>query len=82
MNKITSKDNIDTIIKELEEIVGKENIIKNPDKINFFSSDIFYEPSEKLNLVVSPSTSQQVAKSIKLITENNLAVIPRGGGMS
>jgi len=76
-NKITPK-----IREELEEIVGRRNMIFESDMIldyshdEFSLSDIAREPE----IVIKPGKVEEVAAVLRLASERMIPVTPRGGG--
>ena len=82
MKHQNTDDNKKSLMFELNNIVNKDDIIEDPDELEFYSSDIFYKSSISASLVVIPRSPEQVASVIKLITSFDIPVIPRGGGMS
>ena len=74
-NKIDSK-----VLQKLIDISGKEFVLTDSDSIEKFSKDEtedFVFPPE---VVVKPSTAEQISDILKLANENLIPVIPRGGG--
>jgi glycolate oxidase len=71
----------DRIVLELEKIVGKKNVILDPEKKidyshdEFSLSDIAREP----DVVVKPQSTQEVSRILLLANENKIPVTPRGG---
>jgi FAD/FMN-containing dehydrogenase len=65
----------------LKQVLGAENVLSDPDDLEFYSTDI-YQRRSIAELVVRPHTIEQVAEATRLCTENDRAVIPRGGGLS
>lgn len=67
-----------SIINEISEIVGKENVISGAD-----SSDYLVDQRKKLFgkalAVVKPGNTQEVAKVVKASIKHQVAVIPQGG---
>lgn len=70
------------IINELEEIVGKKNVITDKDKMEPYSHD--ETPTEQLNhmpeVVVTPGSTEEVAEIVKLANRELIPVTPRGAG--
>jgi len=77
------------ILFELEDIVGRENIIKNKVDLDTYTCDVcaisrFWvdrgEEPPKPNCVVFPQNSEQVSEIVKLANVYKIPIIPRGGG--
>jgi len=76
-NKVT-----DLIIKELQEIIGKANVIIDEEKMEMYSHD---ETSDKLwekmpEVVVKPANAQEISEIVKLANRELIPITPRGGG--
>ncbi len=68
-----------TIVKQIRNIVGKENVFEDKETRICYSYDatnIKYLP----DLVVYPRTREQIAAILKLANEARFPVIPRGAG--
>ncbi|MFH1432740.1 MAG: FAD-binding oxidoreductase [archaeon] len=68
-------------LKELEKIVGKENISEQPTDLLIYS----YDSSQlkgTATAVIWPTTSEHVQKIIRYANKNNIPLTPRGGGTS
>jgi glycolate oxidase len=68
-------------LKELEKIVGRENIIVDPERMQDYSHDEFSlrEIGHLPEVVVKPKTRDQVAAILKLANARKIPVTPRGG---
>jgi glycolate oxidase len=70
-----------TIIKHLEEIVGKGNVLTKKADLVTYSYDATADmPSQLPDVVVMPSTTAEVQKIVLLAKEKKLAIYPRGAG--
>ena len=72
------------VIKVLERIVGKENVITDREKIENYLLDetpsiIRPKPAAKL-VLVKPASTREVSEILKFANENKIPVYPRGGG--
>ena len=75
-NPVTKK-----IIDELIEIVGKKNVISDNEKMEAYSHD--ETPPQYAHMpdvVVTPRTSEEIAKIVKLANLELIPITPRGGG--
>ena len=68
------------VIKALREIVGEENVIVDPEKVEPYGADAVKEkfPPEA---VVFPATTEEMAAVIKLANEHLFPITARGGGV-
>ena len=74
-NKITQE-----IIDELTEILGKKNVILDKEKMETYSHD--ETPVEQYanmpEVVVTPTTAEQIAEIVKLANSELIPITPRG----
>ena len=49
---------------------------------DYYANDIFWQPGIRPLAVVMPTSAEDAATAVRLATENSIAVVPRGGGMS
>lgn len=70
------------IIKTIEKITGKSNIISDIEGVYGYSFDCAHVSFSKENpcIVVFPKTTMQVSEIVKLANEKNIPIIPRGAG--
>jgi FAD/FMN-containing dehydrogenase len=69
-------------IGALTALVGPGNVIVDKDELTFYSTDVYRRAAVDAELVVRPGTVDELAAVVRLCTEQGLAVIPRGGGLS
>ena len=67
-------------IERLIEICGKENVLVGKDIHEDYSRDELAGIREYPEVVVLPTTTQQVSEILKLANDGNIAVTPRGQG--
>lgn len=76
-NKITRE-----IIDELIEIIGRKNVISDQEKMEAYSHD--ETPAEQYasmpEVVVTPTTAEQIAAIVKLANRKLIPITPRGAG--
>ena len=76
-NKITQE-----IIDELTEILGKKNVILDKEKMETYSHD--ETPVEQYasmpEVVVTPTTTEQISEIVKLANRELIPITPRGAG--
>jgi glycolate oxidase len=67
---------------ELESIVGKRNVITDPEKLESYSHD--ETPAEQYGhmpeVVVRPGSTEEVARIVKLANRERIPITPRGAG--
>ena len=70
------------MIKELEKIVGKDNILTAKEELKVYSKDATHYIGEVKTpvAVVFPTTTNEVSKILKLCNETKTNVITRGAG--
>lgn len=68
------------VVRELQDIVGKDNIITDEQLMEAYSHDetpgLKYIPG----IVVKPETAEQISEIMKLANSEKVPVTPRGGG--
>ncbi len=69
------------VINNIKQIVGAENASDDLAQRELFSQDIWAQ-GETADFVISPKSTEQLAESIKYAARENIALNPRGGGMS
>lgn len=69
------------ILDEIEKIVGRKNMIVDPEKMVDYSHDEFSLPdiAREPELVVKPENVEDVASILKLANREMIPVTPRGG---
>jgi len=74
-------DMLDTkIISQLQKIVGKEAVLTAKEDLNAYSYDGTTTWAHLPDVVVLPTTAEQVSQILKLADENRVPVTPRGAG--
>ena len=70
----------ESVLSRLREIVGDENVLVDPDRMEPYAQDAIKEkfPPEA---VVLPRTTEQIAEILKLANQANFPVTARGGGV-
>jgi glycolate oxidase len=69
------------IAEKLEKIVGRENLVLDPDKMLDYSHDEFSltEIARMPELVVKPRSTEEVSEILRLADRERIPVTPRGG---
>jgi glycolate oxidase len=68
-----------SVIEELRRIVGRESVIDSANDLRIFERDASIEGALP-DAVVLASTTEQVARVIKLAANHKIPVVPRGAG--
>jgi glycolate oxidase len=68
------------LLRELESIVGKENVLTTPESLKAYSYDGTTSWIHEPDVVVFPTTAEAVSSIMKLANREKIPVTPRGGG--
>jgi len=82
MDQIAPPPPADHIEAALKTLLGPANVATQPAELAFYSSDVYRRADIDATLVLSPGTVEELGRAVALCTENGIAVIPRGGGLS
>jgi glycolate oxidase len=69
-----------SIIEELRGVAGVENVITDPDAMENYAHDETPLYHSTPDVVVKPSSTEQISKIMQIAYEKNIPVTPRGGG--
>lgn len=67
-------------IAQLTSIVGEANIIHQPDDLRVYECDAFVAAKRRPEVVVLPTSSEQVAAVVRYAAQHEIPVVPRGAG--
>lgn len=70
----------ESVIGELEKIVGKENVLTSKEALRAYSYDGTTTWIHEPDVVVFPTTTQQISAILKMANTEKIPVTPRGGG--
>jgi glycolate oxidase len=70
------------LIDRLRSIVGGENLLHDPDQLLVYECDGYVVEKRVPDVVVFPTTTEQVVAVVKLCNELNVPFVPRGAGTS
>ncbi len=73
---------MDAIYKKLLDIVGEDYVSNQNEELFTYSKDLGTSDPKWPDYVVAPKTTEEVSRIVKLANEENLAVVPLGGGLS
>ena len=68
------------LVRELESIVGKQNVLTSPESLKAYSYDGTTSWIHEPDVVVFPTTAEEVSRIMKLANKEKIPVTPRGGG--
>ncbi|HOC45840.1 MAG TPA: FAD-binding oxidoreductase, partial [Syntrophorhabdaceae bacterium] len=70
----------ESVISELQKIVGKDNVLTAPEALKAYSYDGTTSWIHEPDVVVFPTTTDEVSRIMKLANAEKIPVTPRGGG--
>ncbi len=70
------------LIKGLESIVGSPSVLTDDESRKYYSTDLSFQPGEVALAVLVPQDIETFAKAVKYCHDHDVALVPRGGGMS
>ena len=70
----------EAIVAELQNIVGKENVLTTPEALKAYSYDGTTSWQHDPEVVVFPTSTEEISKVLKLANNERIPVTPRGGG--
>ncbi|MDA0369416.1 MAG: FAD-binding oxidoreductase [Proteobacteria bacterium] len=69
-------------LNAMSDVVGSEHVRRDSESCRYFSSDLFFEPPVLPIAVVSPATRDDVVRIVQIASNENVSIVPRGGGLS
>ena len=70
----------DEILSKLKEIIGEEFVFTDEENLKLYSRDYTEDLSFKPEVILKPSTTEQISLILKLANKFKIPVVPRGGG--
>ncbi|GAH86432.1 unnamed protein product, partial [marine sediment metagenome] len=70
------------ILKELEDIVGKDFASNRSEDLYIYSQDPGASIPRPADFVVMPNTSKEVQDIMKLANREKVPIVPMGGGLT
>ncbi|MDB5340807.1 MAG: putative FAD-linked oxidoreductase, partial [Planctomycetaceae bacterium] len=70
------------VLRRLREIVGAENLLSQREELLVYECDGYTIEKQVPDVVVFPTTTEQIVQIVKLCNELQLPFIPRGAGTS
>jgi glycolate oxidase len=87
MSILSKAKNKEKILKDLEKIVGEENIVYTDEDLFVYSYDAYSDPfldneisTSRADIIVRVEDKKQVSEIVKYANENKIPIIPRGAG--
>lgn len=68
------------LLSELQSITGEDGVLSHPDDLMVYECDAFVAAKQRPEVVVFPTSTEQVSQFVKFARANNLIVVPRGAG--
>ncbi|HMA67687.1 MAG TPA: FAD-binding oxidoreductase [Desulfosalsimonadaceae bacterium] len=73
---------MDSIYKALADIVGEDFVSDRTEELFTYSKDLGTSEPQWPDYVAAPKTAEEVSRIVRFANEENLAVVPLGGGLS
>jgi len=71
---------VDSLIQNLQSIVGKDNVLSEPDELLVYECDGLPHHKHRPRAVVFPSSTEQTADVMRALARHQVAFTPRGAG--
>lgn len=68
------------LLSQLQSIVGAGGVLSDADDLMVYECDAFVAAKRRPEIVVFPTTTEQVCELVKFANANDLVVVPRGAG--
>ncbi len=72
----------DEILRNLEEIVGKDFASNKPEDLFIYSQDPGASEPRPVDFIVMPKTTEEVQEIMKLANKETIPLVPMGGGLT
>jgi glycolate oxidase len=69
-----------TLLQELQSLLGKGGVIAGPEELMVYECDAYVAAKQRPQVVVFPTSTQQVADVVKCANRHRVTVVPRGAG--
>lgn len=70
------------ILDTLRQILGTERLLADEASRAYYANDIFWQPGIPPLAIAMPESAEEVASVVSAAAAANVAIVPRGGGMS
>ena len=71
---------MDQLIKNLRAIVGRENVLSEPDELLVYECDGLPQHKHPPRAVVFPTSTEETSEVLKLLAQEKVSFAPRGAG--
>ena len=71
-----------TLLDRLKQVVGPEGILSSPSELVVYECDGYTIEKNKPDVVVFPTSTEQIVRIVKICNEENVPFLPRGAGTS
>lgn len=68
------------LVRNLRSLIGSRGVVDDPDALITYNADGCVMDRHEPDVVVLPYTTEQVAAAIKLASESEVPIVPRGAG--
>jgi glycolate oxidase subunit GlcD len=75
-----TRASVDTIIKTLRAVVGREAVLSDPDELLVYECDGLPQHKYRPRAVVFPSSTEETAEVMRALARDNVPFTPRGAG--
>src|SRR5947208_6021682 len=69
-----------TPVNDLRKLLGPDRVIADPSELYVYDCDGFTIARSTPGAVVFPTSTQEVVAVVKLLSERNIQIVPRGSG--
>src|SRR6266478_6163593 len=70
----------DSLIQELREIVGEENVLSEPDELLVYECDGLPQHKHPPRAVVFPNSTEETSEILEVLSDEGVSFAPRGAG--
>jgi glycolate oxidase subunit GlcD len=71
---------VDQLVKNLRAIVGRENVLSEPDELLVYECDGLPQHKHPPRAVVFPTSTEETSEVLKLLAQEKVSFAPRGAG--